>query len=322
MKNRLIGISGFSFTREQMEELHTLAKELGLSLREIPHGSLDPAHYADCEALAGDYELAALDLAADLHWFHSDWAGVETLVPLPAFRERGAVLTNSAGAYGVMVAEYILMACLALLRHMPAYLDAQRQQQWREPLPAESICGKRVTVLGVGSNGSCFARMASALGARVSGVDARMSDKPAWLAALYPIDRLHEALRETDILAMCLPLTAETQGIIGEAELSLLPAGALIVNTGRGPTLDEGALVEALNSGRLGGAALDVFTEEPVPAGNPLWSARNLIVTPHVSGLTADRLNTERVFEIFRDNLGRWGKGEPLQNVVDVRKGY
>jgi len=317
-----IGISGFDFTKEQMSRLYQEAKELGINIREIPPGSTDPKWFAGCQALAGDYELSAIEKATDMRWFHSDWSGVDSLVKLSPFREKRAILTNSAGAYSVMIAEYILAGCIMLLRHFPAYFEAQRQCKWHEPLAGESLSGKRITVLGLGRNGSAFAQLASSLGARVSGVNTSEREKPRWLERLYHISQLNEALEKTDILVMCLPYTKETEKLIGSAELAQLPRGALLINTGRGQTLDMEALTIALANSHLAGAMVDVFTKEPLPPEDPLWKVPNLVITPHISGYTGDRLNTQGVFEIFLRNLVLWGRGQPLRNVVDIGKGY
>lgn len=322
MGERIVGISGFSFTEKQKNRLYAEAKTFGLQLREVPHKSTEPHWVLGCEALAGDYEISAIEAAKDMRWFHSDWAGVDKLVHLSAFRERCAILTNSAGAYGIMVAEYMLAGCLMLLRHFHDYLDAQRKHIWLDALPAESLWGKRITVLGVGSNGGCFARMANSLGAKVSGIDALITERPEWLEKLYPVRGLWDALADTEILVMCLPYTKDTDKIIGEKEIRRLPKGSFIINSGRGQTLDERALARALQDGHLGGAMLDVFPGEPLSEDDPLWDARNLIISPHISGFAADRLNTERVFEIFVENLRRWSRGDPLNNVVNLEKGY
>lgn len=322
MAKRVIAYSGIDFTGEQKEALRTTARELNVELREIPPESADSSLVADCDALAGEFADPMIESAKNLRWFHSSWAGVDALIGLAPFRERRAVLTNSAGAYNTMIAEHLVAGCLSLLRNFPAYLDAQRKHVWRDVVPADSFAGKRVTVLGFGNSGGAFAKLASAMGAVVSGLNTRPKEKPAWLENLYSRDQLDTALANADILALCLPYTKDTDKIVSARELALLPKGALVLNTGRGKTLDADALAAALASGGVAGAMLDVFPEEPLPADSPLWDIPNLIITPHVSGHASDATNMRYIFDLFVENMRRWAKGEPLANVVDLDRGY
>jgi phosphoglycerate dehydrogenase-like enzyme len=174
-----------------------------------------------------------------------------------------------------------------------------------------------VAIVGFGAIGAAVARAAGALGMRVLGVRRRpdRSTDTAGVEAVYGTDRLHDALAQADFLVLVAPHTDETEGMIGEAELALLPRGAAIINIGRGALVDEPALVRALDSGHLGGAYLDVFAQEPLPGDSPLWSMPNVLVSPH-SGSTSDRENA-RITHLFIDNIGRWLRGEPLLNALD-----
>lgn len=322
MQKRLIGYSGFNFTKEKTQILEELAGALGISLRGIPHGTTDKSDIAGCEGLAGDFNLTLLETAEDMKWFHSNWAGVDDLIKLKPFQEGRAILTNSSGAYNTMIAEHLLTGCLTLLRNFHTYLDAQRKHHWHEAVPAETLVNKRITVFGVGNVGGSFARMANALGAKVSGVDLMLKEKPEWLVSLYPIDQLSEALAGTEILIMCLPYTPETDKIIAAPEIAGMPKGAILLNVGRGRTLDVDALAEALQKGHLAGALVDVFPEEPLKPGDSLWDTPNLLITPHVAGHEADRANAEHIFRIFTENLGHWARQEPLMNVVNIKRGF
>jgi len=322
MPERIIGYSGFNFTEEKTRELNELAETLGIKLREIPHRSSDVSYCSGCEALAGDFKSSVLEAATDMRWFHSNWAGVDGLVGLSPFRERKALLTSSSGAYNIMLAEHLLSGCLMMLRNFPVYLDAQKKHIWHEAIPAESLWNKRVTVLGVGNTGGAFARLAAAMGAKVSGLDLLRKDKPEWLVSLYSVEQLPDVLVNTEILVMCLPYTKETDKFISAPEIAMLPKGARLLNAGRGKTLDVDALTQALHSGHLAGAMLDVFPEEPLSPDSPLWETPNLFITPHVAGHEADKLNAEYIFNIFVENLHRWSAGEPLVNVVNVERGF
>lgn len=322
MTRRILAHSSFSFTDEYKQKLAELARELELEIREVPEGSVDTSLVADCVALAGEFEPAMLEAAANMRWFHSNWAGVDKLITLAPFREGRAVLTSSSGAYNVMITEHLVAGCLTLLRNFPAYLDAQRKHVWHDVIPADSFAGKRVTVLGVGNVGGSFAKMADAMGAEVNGVGLRGKEKPSYLRGLYTVDQLDTVLAGTEILVMCLPYTKDTDRIISARELALLPRRARLLNIGRGKTLDVEALAAALGSGQLAGAMLDVFPEEPLPPESPLWDAPNLVITPHVSGHHSDKTNLRYIYDLFARNLRLWVKDEPLINVVDIGRGY
>lgn len=319
----IVAHAGFGFTDAQRQALAALAGSLGMELLELPEGCRDAALVRSCQIMAGMFEPELLEAAPELRWFHSSWAGVEKFVRLKPFQAGHAILTNSAGAYNTMIAEHLLAGCLSLLHNYPAYHDAQRAHRWLAPIPAGSLFAKRVTVLGAGNTGGAFAGVASALGASVTGFVSSPREKPAWMHALYAsFDALAEVLPQTDILVMCLPHTPKTAGLIGARELALLPKGALVLNSGRGQTLDQQALCAALESGHLAGAMLDVFPEEPLPPQSPLWDAPGLLITPHVAGFEGDDLNRQRIFEIFTENLRAWAEGRPLSNVVDPARGF
>ena len=169
-----------------------------------------------------------------------------------------------------------------------------------------------MAVVGMGAIGAEVARLAAHFGVHVIGV--RRTPRGDEPCETWPTSRLHELLLQVDDLVLTAPLTDETRGLIGAYEFALLPQGAHVINVGRGPVIDEAALIAALQSGHLGGAALDVFEVEPLPTTNPLWEMPNVIVTPHSSGNTD--LAIERTLEVFTDNLGRYARGEPLQNEV------
>lgn len=319
----IVAHAGFGFTDGQLHALHALARELSVELRQLPEDCREVSAVQDCEVMAGMFLPELLESNERLRWFHSSWAGVEKFVGLRPFRTGQAVLTNSAGAYNTMIAEHLMAGCLSLLHNYPAYYDAQRQHVWKSPIPAGSLFGKRVTVLGAGNTGGAFAKAASALGAGVTGFVSSLREKPAWMQALYSsFDALQDILPQTDILVLCLPNTARTRGLIGARELALLPPGALVLNSGRGQTLDLAALCDRLRAGQLAGAMLDVFPEEPLDEKSAVWDTPNLLITPHVAGFEGDELNRQRIFELFCENLRAWAEGKPLRNVIDPARGF
>jgi phosphoglycerate dehydrogenase-like enzyme len=246
-----------------------------------------------------------------LRWFHSFSAGVDH----PAFRavlERGAVLTNSPGGSSPAIAQYVIGMMLRTAKRMDAWAEAQRERRW-EPIETAELTGMTAGIVGVGHIGGEVARLAKAFGMRVVGCRRRQR-RLRNVDELVPPERLGELLAQADFVVLALPLSAQTEGLIGAAELAAMKPGAWLINVSRGQVVDEKALVRALRSGTLGGACLDVFREEPLPAESELWALPNAIVTPHNSGWSP--LNRGRGVQIFLDNLRRYAAGRPLRNRV------
>jgi phosphoglycerate dehydrogenase-like enzyme len=204
---------------------------------------------------------------------------------------------------------------------MPRVLADQRRHHW-ERFALETLPGKTLGIVGFGHVGRAIARLARSAGLRVLALrrTAAALAGSADVDAVHPPGALHALLRESDYVVLIVPLTPETTGLLGKPELSAMKPGAVLINIGRGQLVDEVALVDALRSGHLGGAALDVFTSEPLPATNPLWDLPNVLVTPH-SMSTAVGEN-DLLVDLFCDNLRRYLAGEPLRNVFDRKRGY
>ena len=233
------------------------------------------------------------------------------------------LLSNSSGAYGTTIAEHIMMVTLMLLRRMPEFQGFVREHKWVRTLPMRSIYGSEITVLGTGDIGTSFARRAKAMGAkRIVGV--RRSDKPGDLCydEMYTFSQLDRVLPQTEILVMALPSTPETAGILSRERIALLPPDAIVVNVGRGTAVDQDALMEALNAGRIAGAALDVMVPEPLPADHPLWETKNLLLTTHISGNMSLGLTCDLDVELFCEDLENYAAGRPLAGLVDRNRGY
>ncbi len=243
-------------------------------------------------------------------WLHVFAAGVDHPV-FAEVRRRGIRLTHSAGSSATPIAHTVIMHVLALSRQARAFAVAQSAHAWVESDVAD-VEGRTMGIIGLGSIGTEVARLAQQFGMRVIGMRRTpQGDEPC---ETWSTDRLHELLPMVDVLVLTAPLTPDTLGLIGARELALLPAGAHVVNVGRGQVIDEPALAAALASGHLGGAALDVFAVEPLPTVSPLWDLPNVIITPHSAGTTP--LANARAAEIFADNLGRFVRGEALRNEV------
>lgn len=287
---------------------------------------------ADAEALAariGDYEViyghaapSQLKNAKNLRWLCTDFAGVEPYLDPAVWPRPDCLLSNSSGAYGPAISEHIVMVLLMLLRRMPEYQAALADRQWPYYTPIRSITGSRVVMLGTGDIGRNAARRLKALGASVTGVcRSGTSSEPAF-DQVVSTRELDAVLPETDALIMALPSTRETAGILSRQRIALLPPTAFVVNVGRGAAVDQDALVEALQSRRIAGAALDVMTPEPLPADHPLWTCPNTILTPHVSGNMSLGLTCDLDVDMFLKDLARYAAGELPENLVDRVRGY
>jgi phosphoglycerate dehydrogenase-like enzyme len=262
--------------------------------------------------------------APSLSWVQATSAGIGQLVAKHRYAERmpETVFTTASGVHAIPLAEYTLMSILMFRRKVPQMLTDQRELRWRR-FASTDLTGRSLVVVGVGSIGRAVARLASSFGMRTIGVKRTVAGvDPASLhvEALYPFNELHAALGGAEHVVLSAPHTPETERMIGATELALLASGAIVVNVARGALIDESALVDALESGHVGGAALDVFQEEPLSPDSPFWVIPNVLVCSHSAG-TSDHEN-ERITDIFCENLRRYLAGEPLLNVLDTATMY
>jgi phosphoglycerate dehydrogenase-like enzyme len=256
--------------------------------------------------------------APRLRWIHLKGAGMEHLLPLH-WKPRDLTLTTNSGVHAQKAGEFVTMALLMLQNAMPALMENQRRARWQQ-LFSTSVVGKTLAVIGVGHMGGVAAASARRLGLRVLGV--RRSRRPhRHVDVMYGPGELDQVLPQADFVLLAAPLTAETRNLIGPAELDLMRPGAGIINMGRGGLLDHAALVAKLGRGELGGAILDVFTPEPLPADSPLWQAPNLVITPHVSSDDAAQYMPLTLDLVFA-NLRRYLAGRPLKNRVRAGAEY
>lgn len=255
-------------------------------------------------------------LAHNVSWVHVAAAGVDG--PLfPGLVESEAVLTNAAGVFDHPMAEWALMVILAFVKELFDNVEHQRRRHWayREVGVLE---GQRALVVGAGGIGRDIARVLGMMGIEVRGVARSRRDEDPDFGTVHPVEDLHELLPWADFVIAALPLTSRTRGLLGAGQFALMKSTARFLNVGRGATVDEEALIEALRAGEIAGAALDVFAAEPLPTHSPLWDLPNVYVSPHMSGSGFE----ERLAAQFLDNLRRWKEGRPLLNVVDKRLGF
>ncbi len=231
----------------------------------------------------------------------------------------GLQVLNNRGVHGPKAGEYGIMALLMLANHMPLLMTNQRAERWHRA-QATVLPGRRVTIVGIGSLGGAIAEQATRFGMRVTGVRARPMPHEA-CQRVVSMAELDEVLPHTEFLVLACPLTEQTRNLLDRRRIGLLPKAAGVINIGRGPLLDQDALCDALESGALGGAVLDVFVPEPVPPGHRLWTVPNLVMTPHVSS-DDHRAYNARSLDTFVQNLLAFERGEPLPNLFDRGRGY
>ena len=251
--------------------------------------------------------------ATRLRLLHGLGAGIDDLLPAENLAE-GVAICNVRGVFAAEVAEHAIAMMLALERALPTVFERQRAGVWKM-FPVGKLEGRTVAIVGLGEIGVRVARIATAMGMRVVGTSRSL--RPVAGVEVRPLSSL---LAEAEHLVVCTPRTPSTRGLIDAAALARLPANAFVINVGRGGVVDEGALLAALHAGRVGGAALDVFEEEPLAADSPWWSAPNTIVTPHIAGL--GRRYLERAVEVVLENVERLERGAPLICQVDRAFGY
>ena len=283
-------------------------------------------HMADVDA-AFMSEVRPHHLAAStrLRWVHSPSAGIGGML-FPEMIASPVVLTNSRGMSGDAIAEHVVGVVLALFRKLPLAVRAQAEHRWAQDELSEApsmrfISKARVLIVGLGGIGAACAWRLAALGAHVTGIRRRVDQPvPRGVSAVLPTAKLGDALPEADVVIIAAPQTGETKQILGAGELGRMRSGAIVVNVSRGKLVDEAALARALESGTLGGAALDVFEHEPLDASSPLWDHPNVLITPHMSWYRPD--HWEAATDLFAENLRRFAEGRPLLNVVDKAAGY
>jgi len=256
-----------------------------------------------------------------LEWLQLNSAGVGEYV-MGDVLPQGALLTNASGAYGLAISEHMLGVLLELYKNLHLYRDNQMQSNWSYEGEVKSIYNSTALIVGVGDIGGEFAKKIKALGAYTIGIRRTDSNKPDYLDELYFMDKLQELLPRADIVALSIPSTKLTHHIINREALKLMKRDAVLINVGRGNTIDTEALCDALESGQLLGAALDVTDPEPLPKEHRLWKIKNTVITPHVSGGFSLQETYERIMRISVNNLEAFVNGGSLINIINRSVGY
>jgi phosphoglycerate dehydrogenase-like enzyme len=265
-----------------------------------------------------DEAVRLIEQHPNLQWVHSRWAGVPPRV-IAALGDRPIPLTNGSGAHGPAIGEYVVGVIMMHLKGFLAMHAAQMRSEWLPEFKLRELRGQRVGIVGLGDLGGSIARVLRPFGVHLRALR-RSGAASAEAEEVFSTERVDEFVDGLDILVIAAPLTRETEGLIGAAQLSRLAPGALLVNVGRAAIVDQDAMVAALRSGQLSGAALDVFLEEPLPAESPLWQMPNVFISPHCADASPQSL--ERALGLIVANVGRFQRGEPLHQVVDRAAGY
>jgi phosphoglycerate dehydrogenase-like enzyme len=311
-------------TEPQLGMLEQLPPETGIAVGnclEAFERAASEANVIFNWSLAGDLLREVYRLCPRVQWVHTRSAGLDNIL-FPELIESPVPLTNGTGVFSPSLGEFALAGILYFAKDLRRMVRAQEAGVW-EQFDITEIIGQTVGIVGYGDIGRAVASRVKAMGMRVIAV--KRSGPPLYnvdplVERIYRPDQLGEFLPQCDYVVAAAPLTEATKGLIGREAFAAMKTSAVVINLGRGPVIDEAAMVEALAGGRIKGAVLDVFDNEPLPAGHPLWGLKNVLLSPHCADHTPDWL--ERAMQFFVDQFGRFVKGEPLMNVVDKRAGY
>jgi phosphoglycerate dehydrogenase-like enzyme len=303
------------------ERLAEIERQHGMQFIVPKQGDAVAQLIGDVDAVYGQVTADSFPSAKKLRWVQSPSAGVEWMWRVPGLQESDIVVTNMRGAHAVTIAEHTFAMLLAHTRGLLGFLQNQREHKWgREGLSLGALKGRTMGIVGFGNIGRAIAHRATGFEMRVLAVDAEQVPPGEGVEMVWPLDRLDDLCREADVVVNSAPITPRSRGLIGAQQIRAMKRGSFILSMSRGGIVDEVALVDALEEGHLAGAGLDVTATEPLPSGDPLWTAPNLIITPHSSA--SSKLTTELVWSILDENLGRFQRGQQLINLVDKRRGY
>jgi phosphoglycerate dehydrogenase-like enzyme len=328
-----------AFDEQQLsgEQVSAIKRNVPDGLTFIQSNDLDTIRELaeEVEIIAGWTEFDVLHDMPRLRWVQQWGAGANWLMHYPELRDAPFILTNAVGVHPVQISEHVFALILAFARKLPNAFAAQERRIWAQVKPPNEVAetpyslsfnqvfelaGKEMLILGVGAIGERVAKLAHAFEMSVTGVKRNPENKSPYVDHMVGTGQMHEALPAADIVVNALPLTNDTRHLLGKDAFALMKHNAYLINIGRGGTIDEKAMIHALQNGQIAGAGLDVFEEEPLPEDSPLWEMPNVIITSHYAGLSP-RYH-ERAVEIFLDNLQRYQNGQPLRNVVDKQLGY
>ncbi len=274
---------------------------------------------ADADAFYGRLTPGILSAGKQLKWVQATSAGLDGYF-FPELRNSDVVLTNLRGIYSDVIADHVFAFILTLARGMHVYTQHQANGKWQKGAEVIHLGGKVLGILGLGGIGLEVAKRGHAFGMTVMAVDPAPKDRPDYVTAVFDPKDAMQMLKQADFVVICVPHTGETEYLINREALAQMKNTAVLVNIGRGKVVDLTALTEALETGQLGGAGLDVFETEPLPEGHPLWAMPQVVITPHVAGISPEVAKRRK--RVIVENIRRFVAGEPLLNVVDKKRGY
>ena len=303
------------------QRLAELEQQHGMQFIVPEKGTPTASLIADADAVYGQLSADEFVNRKQLRWVQSPSAGVEWLWRVPGIAETDIMVTNMRGAHAATIAEHTFAMLLTHTRGMRAFEQRQRDHEWgRHELTLSGIKGLTMGIVGFGNIGRAIARRATGFEMRVLAVDAESVPAGEGVEEVWPLSRLNDMCRESDVLTISAPITPGSRGMIGREQLRTLRRGSYVLQMSRGAIVNESALVDALEEGHIAGAGLDVTETEPLPVGDPLWTAPNLVITPHTSA--SSQLTTDLHWSILSENLGRFQRGETLMNLVDKGRGW
>lgn len=316
MKRILVALP---LNEEQQNRLRHAAPEAELKFSAQP----EEADILWADVIMGNVPVESIRKNDHLEWFQSNFAGPDPYL-VPGVLPENCAVTNATGAYGLAISEWMLGMWLGLCKDLFLYRDRQNRCEWDAiERPVRSVAGSRVLCVGLGDIGSSFARRAHAMGGQVVGVRRHAPDTcPPYCVRVVGQKDLDAELPQADLVALSLPGTDETVHMFDAARIARMKPGAILMNVGRGTAVDTDALTEALRSGHLFGAALDVTDPEPLPADHPLWKLPNAFITPHISGRFSLPRTLDNIVDIFARNLRHYLNGETLDNQVSRSTRY
>jgi len=300
---------------EYMQQIHDLGVETvvvkseGEVLDEI----------GDADAYFGRMTPEILAKAEKLRWVQATSAGLDGYY-FPELRESDLTVTNIRGIYSDVIADHVFAMVMAFARGLHHYVRNQSRGKWEKGAPVIHLAGTTLGVVGLGGIGLAVAERGPTFGMRVVGMDPAPKGKPDFIERIYSPDELPEMVAESDFVVICVPHTADTEGLFNTEMFGAMKDTAILINIGRGMVVQLDALADALRSGQIGGAGLDVYEKEPLPEGHALWAMENVILTPHVAGISPEI--DKRRKALIVENVRRFCAGEALLNVVDNKKGY
>ena len=293
----------------------------GYEVKQVEQSGIEVKDLIDSDIVFGRIPPELLIKLPNLKWLHLASAGANGMTDRTLYANKETILTKSSGTFGVPMAEYIIGMMVALGRNFGYYYKKQSENEWCSTFPNHlGIAGTTVVIIGIGDIGTEVAVHLSGFGCRIIGLRRNISKPNKAISDVRHISRLHETLPEADYVIICTPGTTETDKLFKSEEFELMKSNAIIINIGRGIIIDSEALADALNEKKIYGAGLDVTEPEPLPPEHPLWSARNILITPHVSAATS--MTTERRTMVFIDLLKCYVSGQEMYNLVDFDAGY